>query len=178
MKKVTYILGGSLLALGAVAVLNACKTIPKGVTAVKPFNAEMYLGKWYEIARLDYRFEKNMNNTSAYYSLKEDGSIKVENSGYNYKKQQWEEATGKAKFVDSPKEGKLKVSFFGPFYSGYNVVDIDEYYRYVLVAGKNHHYLWLMAREKTMPEEVKQRFLQKARKLGYDTDKLVWVEQN
>ncbi|MCC8144785.1 MAG: lipocalin family protein [Tannerellaceae bacterium] len=170
--------GGAVLAIGTVLLLNSCKTIPKGVEPVQGFQKEKYLGKWFEIARLDYRFERNLKNVTADYTLNEDGSIKVVNRGYNYKKEKVEEAIGKAKFVDSPNIGKLKVSFFGPFYSGYNVIAIDEDYRYVLVAGKSHRYLWLLSRETTMPEDVKQAYLKKAQSLGYDITRLTWTEQD
>ncbi len=160
----------------ALAMLNSCRTIPKGVTAVQPFDVNRYLGKWYEVARFDYRFERNLNNVTAQYSLNPDGTIKVENRGYNFKEQEWKGTTGKAKFVEDESTGKLKVSFFGPFYSGYNVVEIDPEYRYALVAGKDLDYLWLLSRETTMPEAIKQRYLEKARSIGYDTSKLIWVE--
>ncbi len=176
MNKVHYIIGGSLLALGTVAVLSSCKSIPKGVNAVKPFHAEKYLGHWYEIARLDFHFEKNLINATADYSMNEDGSIKVVNRGYNVKKQEAVEAEGKAKFVESPEEGKLKVSFFGPFYSGYNVIAIDPEYKYALVAGKNHNYLWILSREPELPENIRHQYIQKAKEAGYDTDKLVWSQ--
>jgi apolipoprotein D and lipocalin family protein len=159
-------------------VLASCKTIPKGATAVKPFNQQKYLGTWYEIARLDYKYERNLDHVTAEYGLKPNGMISVTNKGFNYKKQTWEESKGKAKPVSDPQEAKLKVSFFGPFYAGYNVIAIDDAYQYALVAGKNTSYLWLLSRGKTMPEEVKTDFLKQARAIGYDTDKLVWVKQD
>ena len=178
MKNRNLLIGCSVLVVGATLAfaLKSCKTIPKGSVAVKPFDKEKYLGKWYEIARLDFHYEKNMNNTSAEYSLNEDGSIKVVNRGYNYIKDEEKEAIGKAKFVGSSDEAKLKVSFFGPFYAGYNVIAIDSDYKYALIAGKNLKYLWLLSRKKTMPEKVKQAYLKKAESLGYDVSKLVWVE--
>lgn len=180
MKNRNILIGCTALAIGvgAALVLHSCKTIPKGAVAVKPFDKDKYLGKWYEIARLDFRFERNMNNTTAEYSLNEDGTIKVVNRGYNYKKDKEEEAIGKAKFVDSADEAKLKVSFFGPFYAGYNVIAIDKDYKYALVAGRNLNYLWFLSRSKTMPQKVKQSYLEKAISLGYDVSKLVWVEHN
>lgn len=178
MKNRDLLIGCSVLAVGATLafVLKSCRTIPKGAVAVKPFDKEKYLGKWFEIARLDYHYEKNMNNTTAEYSVNEDGSIKVVNRGYNYEKNTDEVAIGKAKFVGSPEEAKLKVSFFGPFYAGYNVIAIDSDYKYALVAGKSLKYLWLLSRKTTMPEKVKQVYLKKAESLGYDISKLVWVE--
>jgi apolipoprotein D and lipocalin family protein len=126
--KTKNVVGITLLGLVTLILLKSCKTIPKNAIVVKPFDVEKYLGKWYEIARFDFRFEKNLKNTTANYSLNEDGSIKVVNRGYNYKYGKWEEATGKAKFVSSTNEAKLKVSFFKPFYSGYNVIAIDANY--------------------------------------------------
>ncbi len=178
-KTKNLLLGGTLITAGAVGTLmamNAMKTIPKGVVPVKPFDINKFMGKWYEIARLDYRFERNMNNTTAEYSMNNDGSVKVVNSGYNYDKGKFEDVTGKAVFAASPDEGALKVSFFGPFYTGYNVIAIDPNYKYALVAGKNRHYLWLLSRAKTMPEEIKHSYLQIASGLGFDVSKLIWVE--
>lgn len=159
-------------------VLISCRTIPRGVTAVKPFSQEKYLGTWYEIARLDYKYERHLDHVTAEYGLKPNGLISVTNKGFNYKTQKWEESRGKAKPVSDPKEAKLKVSFFGPFYSGYNVIAIDDEYQYALVAGKNTDYLWLLSRSKTMPEEVKAGFLKKASTIGYNTGQLVWVKQD
>jgi len=176
--KAKYIFGAILFATVTAILVSSCRTIPKNAKAVKPFDKKKYLGKWYELARFDYRFEKNLNNVTATYSLKEDGSIKVDNKGYNFKKNEWEESIGKAKSAADPEEAKLKVSFFGPFYAGYNVLAIDKDYKYALVAGKNLNYLWLLSREKTIPENIKQDYLNKAREIGYKTDELVWVEQD
>jgi apolipoprotein D and lipocalin family protein len=166
-----------VLALGAAAIkLTSCgPAIPKGATAVSPFDQKKYLGKWYEIARLDFKYERNLDNVTARYSLDEDGSIIVDNRGHDYVKKEWKKSIGKAKFVDSPNEGRLKVSFFGPFYSGYNVIALDENYRYALVAGDNLKYLWILSRETTIPEKVKADYLQLAQNIGYDTRALIWV---
>ena len=161
-----------------VVLISSCSTIPKGVHAVKPFEKEKYLGKWYEIARLDFKFEKGLNNTTAEYSLRDDGKIKVLNRGYKYKKNDWKEANGKAKFVGDHNVAMLKVSFFGPFYSGYNVITIDNEYKYALVAGKSLKYLWILSREKTIPENIKSNYLKIAKDAGFDTSKLIWVEHN
>ena len=127
--------------------------------AIKPFDKEKYLGKWYEIARMDFRFERNLNNVTANYSIKENGNIKVDNRGFDYVTREWKQAVGKAKLAGDPDEAKLKVSFFGPFYSGYNVIALDDQYKYALVAGQNLKYLWLLSRETTMPESTKQSYL-------------------
>lgn len=167
------------LALFTILITNlACTTIPKGATAVQPFDKAEYLGKWYEIARLDFKFEKNLNNTTAEYSLREDGKIKVLNQGFNTVKEEWTEAVGKAKFVGDENVAKLKVSFFGPFYAGYNVIAIDEEYKYALVAGKNLDYLWILSRETTIPIDVKENYLSIAEEIGYNTADLIWVEHS
>lgn len=160
-------------------VLNACTAkIPEGATAVQDFDADQYLGKWYEIARFDYRFEKNLNNVTAEYSKKSNGNIKVDNRGFDYVKNKWKQSEGEAKFVSNPSEARLKVSFFKPIWAGYNVIDLDENYKYALVAGDNFNYLWILSREKTIPESYKQRFLAKAKQLGYKTEELIWVKHN
>lgn len=160
------------------SLLGACSTIPRGVKAVQPFYKEKYLGKWYGIARMDFIFERNLNNVTANYSLNKDGSIKVENQGFNYKKNKWVKVVGKAKFVGDENVGMLKVSFFGPFYSGYNVIAIDEEYKYVLVCGKSLKYLWILSREPFIPEDIKLKYLKIAQDYGFNTSSLIWVEHN
>lgn len=158
--------------------LYSCATIPKGAVAVKPFDKEKYLGKWYEIARKDFKFERNLSNTTAEYSLNENGTIKVNNQGYNTIKGEWKQAIGKAKFVGEENTAMLKVSFFGPFYSGYNVLAIDDEYKYALIAGESTKYLWILSREVNIPEEIKNKYLKIAKEIGYNTDDLVWVEHD
>jgi apolipoprotein D and lipocalin family protein len=176
--KTKNVLIGSTLLLGTALVLNnkRKKTIPKGVTAVTGFDVNRFLGRWYEIARMDNRFEKNLINTTAFYSQEEDGTIKVINRGYDFMKDKKKKSTGKAQFVGSPNEAKLKVSFFRPFYSGYNVIAIDPEYKYALIAGKSRKYLWLLSREKEMPEEIMLQYLQKAEDLNFDVSRLTWVD--
>ena len=177
MKTSKIIIGLASLVF-VLSMIQSCVGIPDGVTAVQDFKKEKYLGKWYEIARFDYSFERNIDNATAEYSLNFDGSIKVLNKGFNYKKQEWDSAEGKAKFVGKDTEARLKVSFFGPFYGGYNVVDIDENYENALIYGSSTKYIWLLSRNKTMDETTKKRFLDKAKKDGYDISKLIWVSQD
>ncbi|MFD1552565.1 hypothetical protein DNU06_15655 [Putridiphycobacter roseus] len=158
--------------------LFSCATIPEGAKAVAGFEKEKYLGKWYEIARMDFKFEKNLNNTTATYSVGEGNKIKVDNQGYNTVKKEWTQAIGKAKFVESENIAKLKVSFFGPFYAGYNVLAIDKDYQYALVAGKNLDYLWILSRKTSIPAEIKTSYLALAEKIGYQTADLIWVKQD
>jgi len=168
-----------LAALGILSILS-CSTqqLPKGATAIRDFVKEKYLGKWYEIARLDFTFEKDMEDTMAEYSLNDDLSIKVINSGYNFKKEKWKKVEGKAKFVGDEDVAALKVSFFGPFYSPYNVIALQGDYEHALVVGKNTDYLWILSRKKTIPIDVRRRFLNIAEGLGYNTDDFVWPTHN
>jgi apolipoprotein D and lipocalin family protein len=156
----------------------SCVHIPQGAVAVKNFDSQKYLGKWYEIARLDFKWEEGLDNTTAQYSLNDDGSIKVDNQGYDYLKKEWKQSIGKAKLLSDPTEGRLKVSFFGPFYSGYNILALDVDYKYALVVGDNLDYMWILSREKTISEDVKQQYLKIAQNLGYKTDNLIWVKHN
>jgi apolipoprotein D and lipocalin family protein len=168
-----------LLLIGvAITVLYSCATIPKGTVAVKNFHKERYLGKWYEIARIDFKFERDLNNTTAEYSLNDNGTIKVDNQGYNTKKGKWEQAIGKAKIAGEENIAMLKVSFFGPFYAGYNVIAIDDEYRYALVAGASLKYLWILSRETKIPVEIKDKYLKIADEIGYDTNDLLWVKHD
>jgi apolipoprotein D and lipocalin family protein len=168
----------ALLLAGGFIMSTSCSSIPEGAKPVDPFDSMRYLGMWYEIARFDFKFEKNMNNTKAEYSLNNDGTIRVENSGFDYITNKQKRAIGKAKFIKSKSVGQLKVSFFGPFYGAYNIIMIDTDYKYALIAGKNLNYLWILSRERTIPKEIKDRYISEARKIGYNTDKLIWVEHN
>ena len=174
----TIKLSSILLISIIITVFCSCSTFPKGAVAVDNFNKEKHLGKWYEIARLDFKFEKNLNNTTAEYSLNENGTIKVDNNGYNTMKEKWVQSIGKAKFVNEDTKGMLKVSFFGPFYGGYNVIAIDSEYQYTLIAGSNLKYLWLLSRKTVMPKNVISKYLKIAQEIGYNTDDLIWVEHD
>lgn len=169
----------SVSAAAAIILYNRLKvSIPRGATAISPFDVRRYLGTWYEIARLDYKFEHNLTNVTATYSLNDDGILEVDNKGFSPEKQLWKESTGKAKFVNSEEEGRLKVSFFGPFYAGYNIIDIDKHYKHALVVGNNLKYMWILSRTTSMPIATKKRFLNKAEELGYDTDALIWTRHD
>ena len=178
MKNKILVLRNLTLFSASLFVMNSCSSIPKGALVIQDFDQEKYLGNWYEIARMDFVFQKNLSNTTAEYSLNEDGTIKVVNRGFNYIKNEYVAATGKVKFAGDSNEGKLKVSFFGPFYSGYNIIALDSDYKYALVAGKSLKYLWLLSREKAMPQEVKEAYLKTAKDLGCDTSELIWVKHN
>jgi apolipoprotein D and lipocalin family protein len=156
-----------------------CTGLPQGVKPVENFQAKRYLGKWYEIARLDHSFERGLNNVTAYYSLRSDGGIRVLNRGYSEAKREWKTAKGKAYFVGDSDKGHLKVSFWGPFYGSYVIIALDhENYQYSLVCGPDRDYLWLLSRSPAMDEKIKNELIDRASELGFDTSKLIIVSHN
>lgn len=165
--------------LSLIAFLTGCTGIPEGITPVKPFAVDRYLGKWYEIARLDHRFERGLTHITAEYSLNADGSIRVINSGYSSETGERRQAEGKARLVRESDEGYLKVSFFGPFYGAYIVFELDQKnYQYAFISGNDRDYLWLLARTPTVSKEIKEDFIKKAQLLGFDTESLIYVDQS
>jgi apolipoprotein D and lipocalin family protein len=157
-------------------LLTGCLGVPDRAVVVQDFSLERYLGTWYEIARLDHSFERGLSHVQAEYSMREDGGVRVINKGYNDKKAAWDTAEGKAYFVDKPSIGKLKVSFFGPFYGAYNIIELDPNYQYALVVGPDTGYLWILSRSPELSKEVLQRLLAKASALEFATDQLIYPE--
>lgn len=158
--------------------LTGCTGKPDNIKPVDNFQSDKYLGKWYEIARIDHRFEKGLSKVSAEYSLKDGGGIKVLNRGYSAKDNKWSESVGKAYFVGSDNLAYLKVSFFGPFYGSYIVFELDqENYQYALVSGPDKSYFWLLSRTPTMNPELQKSLIDKAVSLGFDRTKIILVEQ-
>ena len=167
-----------LLLVIALALTGGCTGLPEGVSPVEGFDADAYLGKWYEIARLDHSFERGLEWVTAEYSRRDDGGLDVTNRGYAKANNTWKSATGKAYFVGDQHKGHLKVSFFGPFYGSYVVFELDRTnYQYAFVAGYNKSYLWLLSRTPVVTDELIDRFIARARQLGFDTDQLIFVEQ-
>ena len=153
--------------------------MPEKVSPIQQFEVQRYLGKWYEIARLDHSFERGLNNITAEYSLRSDGGINVKNRGFELKKNEWNEANGKAYFVNDKEEAYLKVSFFGPFYGSYVVFGLDQKdYQYSYVSGPDLSYLWLLSRTPEVSEEVMSDFLERSKTIGFDISKLIMVEHN
>jgi len=168
------------MAVAAIALLSGCATgIPDGVKAVDNFDAGRYLGTWHEIARLDHSFERGLSNVSATYSAREDGGIKVVNRGYDKAKGKWRQVEGRAYFIDGRDQGRLKVSFFRPFYGAYNIFALDkDGYGYALVCGPDRSYLWILARERSLDKATLDSLVAKARRLGFDTEALIYVSQD
>lgn len=166
----------SLLLL-SVAVLFGCTSKPEGIEPIQNFELKPYLGKWFEIARLDHSFERGLSNVTAEYELREDGGVTVINRGYSQEEQSWKQAEGKAYFVDEPSTGHLKVSFFGPFYSSYIIFELGEDYDYAFISGYNRDYLWLLSRQPQVDSATLERFKQVARDKGFAVDELILVDQ-
>ena len=152
------------------------KRPPEGIRAVTDFNLNRYLGTWYEIARLDHSFERGLEQVRAEYALRDDGGVRVVNRGYDPRKKIWKQAEGRARFAGSPDVASLEVSFFRPFWAGYHVFALDPR-KYALVTSGSRRYLWLLARERTLPESLKQELVAKADAAGFDTRALIWVKQ-
>jgi apolipoprotein D and lipocalin family protein len=170
MKKISIVLA---------LLLTGCVGIPDNVKPVDNFKLEKYLGKWYEIARLDHSFERGLTRVTAEYSLRKDGGVRVLNRGYSVKEKMWKEAEGKAYFVKGSDQGYLKVSFFGPFYGSYIILELDhENYQYSLVCGPNRSYLWILARNPEIKNDLKDILIAKATTLGFDTSKLIVVDHH
>ena len=146
-------------------------------STVEDFDLSRYLGEWYEIARYDHSFERGMDNTMALYILQDDGKVIVLNSGW--KDGEFKLAEGKAKYEDPKGDpGHLKVSFFLFFYSDYNVMMVDENYQISLVGSKSDNYLWILSRTPVPDPDLLQMVLDEAEARGYDTSKLIWVDQS
>ena len=161
------------------ALLSGCTGSPDGVSVVTGFELDRYLGTWYEIARLDHSFERGLSAVTADYSLRDDAGVHVINRGFRAESGEWDEAIGKAYFFGASDVGQLNVSFFGPFYGGYNIVELDQSdYQYSLVAGPSRDYLWILSRTPQMESNTLQSLISKAGELGFATDELIFVKHD
>lgn len=154
-------------------LLGGCSKPTVDNSVVNNFDLNRFLGSWYEIARFDHKFERGMEQTKATYTLREDGKVDVLNTGMKDGKHS--KAKGVAKLTDTP--ALLRVSFWGPFYSDYRVMLLDSDYRYALVGSGSDDYLWILSRTPQITPETQTLILAEAQKRGYDTDKLIWVNQ-
>lgn len=167
------------LSIALVVLIVGCAGIPENVNPVDNFKLQRYLGKWYEIARLDHAFERGLTHVTADYRLRDDGGVRVMNRGYSAEDNVWREAEGKAYFVQESDLGYLKVSFFGPFYGSYIVFALDqENYQYALVCGPNKSYFWILAREPKIREDIREMLIAKAAAAGFDTSKLIFIDHD
>ena len=147
-------------------------------STITTFDLNRYLGKWYEVARYDHAFERGLVGTTAEYSLLDDGRIKVLNSGHlNTLDGTYQQSVGKAKANRNGKAGQLRVSFFGPFYSDYYILDLAPDYSYSVVGSSSPKYLWILSRTPKLSTKAQSEILTNLQQRGYDTSKLIWVEQ-
>lgn len=181
------------LLLISVLLLTGCLGMPESVKPVSGFELKNYLGKWYEIARLDHSFERGLSQVSAEYRLKSDGGVVVINRGFSEADNEWKEAEGKAYFVNEDSEGYLKVSFFGPFYGSYVIFELAQEsldreslaregldrdsYQYAFISGPNSDYLWFLARTASVEPAVIQKFVDMSKARGFKTENLIYVQQ-
>lgn len=166
-----------LITVMMAALLSACVSVPEGITPVTGFEAQKYLGTWYEVVRYDNNFEENLIAVTATYSERDDGGIKVLNRGWDTQEQAWREAEGKAYFVGEPTVGSLKVSFFGPFYSAYNIFELDDGYQYALVTGSDRDYFWMLTREPNPTDERIEQLIAVAQNNGFERSQMTFVDQ-
>jgi apolipoprotein D and lipocalin family protein len=162
----------------AAAMLSGCLGVPASVEPVQGFDLNRYLGKWYEIARLDHSFEEGLDNVTAVYSLRDDGGVNVVNRGFLSKDDVYQEAQGRAYFVNDSDEGYLKVSFFRPFYASYVIFELDQDgYQYAFVSGPDTSFLWLLSRTPTVEQALLDHFIATSASLGFDTEELIFPIQ-
>ena len=179
MKKEKWLIAlAAGVGLAAIIYKLISKDIPDGAVAVQPFDINRYLGKWYEIARMPNRIERNIINLTEDYSRINDDTFKVITKGYNTIKGEWIEMTGKIKVAGKNGVGMFRVSYLGPFYAAYNVLEIDARYKYALVSGGGLDYLWILSRETTIPDGIKHKFLLKAMSIGFAVEQLEWMNPN
>ncbi|WP_299261229.1 lipocalin family protein [uncultured Kushneria sp.] len=162
--------------LGSLASAMGGETgMPSGCRAVEDFELKRYLGLWYEIARLNHSFERGLEQVTAHYAMRDDGGVAVTNRGFNPEDGEWDEAEGKAFFEEGPTIGRFRVSFFGPFYAGYNILWLDDDYEHAIVAGPNHGFLWLLARSPSITSDMYEHMVNLARQSGFDTEALMRI---
>lgn len=167
------------LLLGICLLLASCTGVPENIQPIQSFEVKRYLGTWYEIARLDHRFERGLSQVTAEYSLRDDGGVSVINRGYSADDKEWKDVEGKAYFVEKPEIGHLKVSFFGPFYSSYVIFELDKAnYQYALVSGADRDYFWILARQPNLDPALQDKLIAQAKSLGFATDELIMVNHS
>lgn len=148
-------------------------------TVVNQLDINKYLGTWYEISRFDHRFERGLVGVTAIYSLRDDGKIKVINSGYKDNLDgKFKKAVGKAKIPNPQTEpAKLKVSFFWFFYGDYWVLERDDDYQWAVIGSSSDNYLWILSRTPQIDDVLYSTLLDKLTRRGYDVRKLIKVPQ-
>lgn len=162
--------------LTACLFITGCRSTSK-LEVVSDFEIDRYLGVWYEAARYPHRFEKGLTSVTAEYTRNPDGTVKVVNRGFDAEKNDWSQANAVAKFKGSSEEGWLKVSFFKPFYASYKIIHLNETYTEAIVTGPSYGYLWILVRDPHLPESELEELIDKAREFGFESEKLIIVDQ-
>lgn len=168
-----------VVALVVFIVLGSCASqkAPPGVDPVQAFEVERYMGKWFEVARLDHSFERGLTHVTAEYALRDDGKVTVINRGYSRNACRFDKADGVAKFQGAKDVASLSVTFFWPFYGGYHVFDLGDDYSHSLISGPSTKYLWILSREPELDQAVIDRLVEKAKSKGFPVHELIYVEQ-
>ncbi|MFW6259609.1 MAG: lipocalin family protein, partial [Tangfeifania sp.] len=178
MRKNLYKIAVVFVFLTIVSITGCQSKTPENMdfSTVQELDLKRYMGKWYEIARFDHRFERNLVGVTATYSLRDDGKIKVVNAGYKKSLDgKYKETVGKAKQPNPEEPGKLKVSFFLFFYADYFILELDEEYQWALIGSSSDKYLWILSRTPQLEQETLDHILSLAEERGYDTSRLIWV---
>lgn len=165
--------------LGGLTFCSSCRLVDKNdldTRTVASLDIPCFMGKWYEIARYEHRFERDMTHVTAEYTLLPEGKIRVLNKGI--KDGKIKEIVGKAKQPDPEHyPGRLKVSFFLWFYADYYVLEIDDDYQYAIIGSSSDKYLWILSRTPQLPSMIMDKLLRNIEARGYDLSRLVLVEQ-
>jgi apolipoprotein D and lipocalin family protein len=148
---------------------------PEELPTVKKLDLDKYQGKWYEIARLPNGFEKNLKCTTAEYTFKKNGKIRVLNKGFSMTKEKYKKAEGTAWVPAQAYPARLKVSFFGPFAGNYYVIELDENYAYALVGDPSRKYLWILSRTPQLDNKIYEHLVATAKAQGFPVDELIKV---
>ncbi|QSH42576.1 lipocalin family protein [Lentisphaerota bacterium] len=160
------------------ALLAGCGVSTRNIPAVTQFDANRYLGKWYEIARIPHFFERGLTDCYAVYENREDGGIKVTNWGYSPSRKAWKVARGRAYFSNGRDVGDLRVSFFRPFYATYKIIALDrKNYHWSMITSGTYDYLWILSRSPHMSDEQRNELLETAGELGFDIKRMHIVDQ-
>lgn len=150
--------------------------LPDGLTAVTPFDLRRLEGDWYEIARLDHGFEKGLSHVTHHYKVAEDGTFTLENTSFDDRKGRVTSSSGKGTLIDDSNSGRLKVSYFGPFYGSFNIIALDDDYQWMMATGPSRHYFWIFSRTKSLDDRIMQELIKKAVAAGFKLEKMVYVD--
>jgi apolipoprotein D and lipocalin family protein len=158
-------------------LLLGCSTIPAGLQPVTSFEVERYMGRWYEIKRLDHPFELNLTNVSADYRLLPNGFIEMVSRGFQVRENRWLTAKSTASFIGSKEVASLKLSFGGSADDDYNVLFVDPAYRYAIVTCDDRDGLWILSREPVLDKSILDSLVAKAKVWEFPVENMIYVEQ-